>query len=677
MLRTGPGMLHAGPGMLRDAPCRPGVASRVESADAPVGCGTGTLRRVRVGGARGRCGQPGSRTPPGAALIAAAAPPPVNTAAPVLSMGGTAPPGPLAAGRGGISGSANGNPPERGCWREWQGDTPQYPPVNLPRHPGSSRCPHLSSTAPPVPSHEHPGTPVWAPPYLSVTSGTHPRTLQLLPVPTAPPVWASRCPRCPLHPHVCTPGSPPRPLRTPENRTLDQARLSPVPPAKPWPGTVPVLGACRSRPFPPRRGVGRSVPSWTPPPPATQRRLRGLSSRRGRGPPVGERAAHGAATPVPTVTRVGPRPPAARRGAARPSQATPLPAWPRPPRGAAGDTNGAAAAALLPRRPRAARQGPRPLATAGARGPAARRAPIGCAVAASCCGNRGPGAAPPPAAYPGHCRLPRALRPTAGPALPEPLGPAHGPQEAPLPGEHRTTLHRGSSITLGLARGLAAWRLPELFPPGAAGGRARHRAPATQLPYDAGSAHLLGRSPQPTRLCTRSRPLARRGPEEAPPCPPASCTGAALLRALPVGRALAPRCRRGLCSLPAASRPTSSQAAVPRGPSRKALRSGPHPSPVDPSPVEPAALLPGLLLCGAGAEPAGGAPPPPLPVSTGPARPAYPLAVAMETGPGPVDGDVGYGGSPGGRRMAGGHGVWDIPGGGRRMAWGHWYGGPP
>ncbi|CAM9579082.1 unnamed protein product [Bubo scandiacus] len=42
---------------------------------------------------------------------------------------------------------------------------PVPPPVPPPRHPGSSRCPRLSSAAPPVPSHERPGTPTWAPRY--------------------------------------------------------------------------------------------------------------------------------------------------------------------------------------------------------------------------------------------------------------------------------------------------------------------------------------------------------------------------------------------------------------------------------------------------------------------------------------------------------------------------------
>lgn len=176
-----PGMLHAvrAPPRGCSAPRRPGDASPVKSAYAAIGNGVGRLRRVRVrvGGARGRCGQPGSRTPPGAALIDTAAPPPpppVNTAAPGLSMEDPAPRRPLATGRGGQIPLSQWAPAERGCWREWQGGTPRYPRYRpatrhapLPRYPrypparrGTPRCPLVNRhTDTPIPPPRQPPDP--------------------------------------------------------------------------------------------------------------------------------------------------------------------------------------------------------------------------------------------------------------------------------------------------------------------------------------------------------------------------------------------------------------------------------------------------------------------------------------------------------------------------------------
>lgn len=162
MLCTGSGMLHAvrAPPRGCSAPRRPGDASLVKSADASVGNGVGCLRRVRVrvGGARGRCGQPGNRTPPGAALIAGAAPPPpppVNTAAPGLSLRPRPPP-PIGQGRGGRSRSANGSPP-----RGVAGENGSAARPGTPVPPGTARYPARPAT-PRYPPARH-GTPRYPP----------------------------------------------------------------------------------------------------------------------------------------------------------------------------------------------------------------------------------------------------------------------------------------------------------------------------------------------------------------------------------------------------------------------------------------------------------------------------------------------------------------------------------
>ncbi|XP_061865427.1 laforin-like [Colius striatus] len=161
------GRLRAGSATLRDAPHRSGDAAR-RGGSARHGPAPGVFRwwsrrLLRSGAVRGRCGgsgvrgggagSPGAAHPLGAALIAAAAPPPVNTGAPVLSMGGTAPPRPLAAGRGEISASANGRRAERGCWREWQGGTPRYPRYRRYRRRGTPAAPGASAAAAQHPRH--------------------------------------------------------------------------------------------------------------------------------------------------------------------------------------------------------------------------------------------------------------------------------------------------------------------------------------------------------------------------------------------------------------------------------------------------------------------------------------------------------------------------------------------
>lgn len=145
-----PGMLHAvrAPPRGCSAPRRPGDASPVKSADAAIGNGVGRLRRVRVrvGGARGRCGQPGSRTPPGAALIDTAAPPPpppVNTAAPGLSMEDPAPRRPLATGRGGADPAQPMGARREGLLERMAGRHAPVPPVppGYPARPATSVSP--------------------------------------------------------------------------------------------------------------------------------------------------------------------------------------------------------------------------------------------------------------------------------------------------------------------------------------------------------------------------------------------------------------------------------------------------------------------------------------------------------------------------------------------------------
>ncbi|XP_049673053.1 splicing factor, proline- and glutamine-rich-like [Accipiter gentilis] len=282
MLWTGPGMVRTGPGMLRDAldrpgdgpPPRPGDASPVKSTDAPVGCGAETLRRVRVGGCAGavraarephapRCrSYSRRRSAPGKHRRAG-------------SVNGRhrPPPGPLAAGRGEITGSANGRPPERGCWREWQGGAPRPR-----RHgtPGSSPCPPLSSAASPV------------------TAGTFTRP--------------SRCPG------LGTP-VPPRALRDPpgDAPTTASTRSSPGlgTPVSPVPPTPAHVGPSRTTP---------PGAAWTPPLPV----LPTLPGPPGSGqPPCGPAGAR------------SPRFPAAWEGRCLPGRVSPPPGPAASPRGSA------------------------------------------------------------------------------------------------------------------------------------------------------------------------------------------------------------------------------------------------------------------------------------------------------------------------------------------------------
>lgn len=147
------------------APHRPGDALGSGMRSLRAGCGAGAMRAALKPHApfapryRSYSSSSSSRRH-------RPAPPPVNTAAPVLSMGGAAPPGPLGAGRGGISPAANGRPPERGCWRERHRGAPRYPhregggtplPNDLPAR--ASLCPRFPPQPPAPGSRLPPGYP--------------------------------------------------------------------------------------------------------------------------------------------------------------------------------------------------------------------------------------------------------------------------------------------------------------------------------------------------------------------------------------------------------------------------------------------------------------------------------------------------------------------------------------
>lgn len=132
------------------APHRPGDALGSGMRSVRAGCGAGAMRAALKPHApfapryRSYSSSSSSRRH-------RPAPPPVNTAAPVLSMGGAAPPGPLGAGRGGISPAANGRPPERGCWRERHRGAPRYPHRAGGGHSTPQRPPGASIAVPTVP----------------------------------------------------------------------------------------------------------------------------------------------------------------------------------------------------------------------------------------------------------------------------------------------------------------------------------------------------------------------------------------------------------------------------------------------------------------------------------------------------------------------------------------------
>lgn len=168
------------------APHRPGDALGSGMRSLRAGCGAGAMRAALKPHApfapryRSYSSSSSSRRH-------RPAPPPVNTAAPVLSMGGAAPPGPLGAGRGGISPAANGRPPERGCWRERHRGAPRYPhregggtplPNDLPAR--ASLCPRFPPQPPAPGSRLPPGYP------------------NPLPCPTDP--WDHSGWKCPLRP---------------------------------------------------------------------------------------------------------------------------------------------------------------------------------------------------------------------------------------------------------------------------------------------------------------------------------------------------------------------------------------------------------------------------------------------------------------------------------------------
>lgn len=317
--------------------------------------------------------------------------------------------------------------------------------------------------------------------------------LQLPPVPALPPVWAPRCPRCPLHPHTWAPRGPP-PRERPGPRPCRSCPLSRVPLARDSPRAVPPgLAALGS----PRRGKAGAFLDACPPRPA-QRRLPaarlpvGQSGAEGGWGERGPRCPRGGhAAPPGDTSGASPR-------AARPRQAPPLPPRPRPLRRAAGGTNGAAAAAavLLPRRPRAARQGPRPLAAAAARGPRrrvrahwlSRRPPVAVVTGA----RAGTGAPPPP---------PRPVPGTAAcpGALPEPR----------CPGERHTSLRRDLPHRPGPCTGPAGGACPSLSrPPCPAPGTGRAGSAMTLAPCI-----LLGH-PTPTHTApgVSPRPLTWQRP---------------------------------------------------------------------------------------------------------------------------------------------------------------------
>lgn len=96
-------------------------------------------------------------------------------------MGGAAPPGPLGAGRGGISPAANGRPPEKGCWRErhrgapvtrTQGGGGRRSPATSQRE---HRCAHGS---PHSFQHRDPASLPGSPTPLPCSLPAHPRTPQ-------------------------------------------------------------------------------------------------------------------------------------------------------------------------------------------------------------------------------------------------------------------------------------------------------------------------------------------------------------------------------------------------------------------------------------------------------------------------------------------------------------------
>ncbi|XP_031983239.1 collagen alpha-1(I) chain-like [Corvus moneduloides] len=296
---------------------------------------------------------------------------------------GPRPPPPIGRGAGGQIPLSQWAPAERGCWREWQGGTPRYPRYRplpgTPRYPCSPRYSHYPPSRHGTP--RYPGTPM--PPIpMQLGSPQYPHLDSTEP-PVTPGTFrqASRPAGLPGHPLFPVASPEPWPEQSP-GRPLGPAPLGDTPC-----GNTDAFVDVSPPPM-------SAASPWDRPP-------------AGMGARGGGRAAHEADTRLPGAT----------------SGATPPGRAPPPPQGG---TNGAAAAALLPRRPRAARRGPRPLAVAAARGPAGGRAhwlsppragppgaaPIGCAAAASCCGDRGArGAAPDPTGHRGRpgttgCRRP-------------------------------------------------------------------------------------------------------------------------------------------------------------------------------------------------------------------------------------------------------------------------------
>nr|XP_030144399.3 GTP-binding protein REM 1 isoform X2 [Taeniopygia guttata] len=320
--------------------------------------------------------------------------------------------------------------------------------------------------------------------------------------------------------------------------------LNPALPAHRAPRTPTAPGHAGSVPGPLTRAprvVGTPTPSWTYPCHPFQRRLPVGRPPAGTGAPGGERAAHEADTRLP--------------GAA--GGATPLPVRPRPLR----------RAAPMGQRRRRCCPGDRglpaggrahwlPLPRAGPPG----AAPIGCAAAASCCGDRGArGAAPDPTRHrrsPGTAahRAPpltghRGLSPSCGLSrpcrVPRHCGqPRHrglpsrrpGPQPRALPSPSRSRAARGAPhgspprLCALPAGGTSPSCSRSVQPEG---------TPGTGHPHGPGSEHLLGRSHTPPvfAAATPAGPAAcaltrnARAVEQlcwaggGSPCPLVSCTG--------------------------------------------------------------------------------------------------------------------------------------------------------